>query len=211
MNAKTRKTIFVWLASLLVLIAALPINSAAAKGPITYDFNKSLLDWTIQTDDIRPAYSFELRYDVSPLGCAPIGCLPNGYANLKFRPSSAGAGAWLVVKVPTELDNGTKNVVVSFDAKNTGSCYACELVAYSSAQEPVKATQFLGAISPKDPQLNDNWQNYTFNTQVKTVANGSIYIALGLRSIPEMLGARSSGTGSVGLDNVSILVYPTEP
>src|SRR5438270_12971072 len=100
MNGKTRKTMFVWLASLLILITALPINSAAAKGLITYDFNKSLQDLGSRTDDANNQYSLTLQHDVSPLGCAPIACVPNGFANLKFTPASAGTGAWMMVKIP---------------------------------------------------------------------------------------------------------------
>jgi hypothetical protein len=114
----------------------------------------------------------------------------------------------MVVKVQTVQGNAPENMVVSFDTTNTGKCISCELVAYSSAQEPARAADFLQVISPKDPQVNDNWQNYTFNTRVKTLRDGNIYVALGLRSIPEMFGGVESATGSIGIDNVSISAYP---
>jgi hypothetical protein len=207
MNGKTRKLTLIWLASLAIVIAALPGSPVAAKNPTTFDFNKSLENWGSGADAANQ-YSLTLQHDVSPLGCAPIGCLPNGYANLKFTPASAGMGAWMIVKIPSVPTNGLENVMVSFDAKKTGKCNACELIAYVGAQEPLKAAHFVEALSPKDPPLNDNWQNYTYNTQIKTVEDGIVYLALGVRSIPEMRQAISSATGSVGFDNVTMVPYP---
>jgi len=204
MNGKTSKARFILFAGLLIVITALPTNPAAAKEPITYDFNKSLQDWNVQTDDSQPAYSLELQRDVSPLGCAPEGCIANGYANLKFSPSAAGVGAWIYLKVSSVPDNGREDVIVSFDAKNTGSGKMCALVAYADAHGPESASQFSEVISPKGPALDNNWQTYTFKTQVKTIEKGLIYIAVGLRSIPEMLNASDSATASIGFDNVTI-------
>src|SRR5438552_11554152 len=74
MNAKTRKITFIGLTSLLILIAALPINSAAAKGRVSYDFSKSLEDLVPGTDDVGNRYSLSLQYEVA----SPFGGLPNG-------------------------------------------------------------------------------------------------------------------------------------
>ena len=200
MNGKTK---MIWLAILLVFTMTLSARSAAAKGFIENDFSKTLGDLVIATDDIYQNVSLTLIKDEG----GPIGGLPNGYANLKFMPLKATTGVWMGVSIINPL-GGVETVHVQFQAKNTGSCVplkyigqTCVPMVYIGAEPPTSASQFKSLV---DPPLDDTWQDYSYDNQVKTVENGKIYVAIGWHGGQAMVKT----VGSVGFDNLSIVWHP---
>jgi hypothetical protein len=93
-------------------------------------------------------------------------------------------------------------VRVELDAMNTGGCEGCIPLVYVGTGKPVKGSQFV-EVADGNTKLTGEWTHFKHETRVK--ADQMIYVATGWRAAP---GMESGKTGSVGLDDITVMIYP---
>jgi hypothetical protein len=107
-------------------------------------------------------------------------------------------------------------VSVEFSMMDTGDCAACRPVIYVGSKSATDGTQFVAATpvgklagemasDANDVTLTDSWQ--TFKHDVLVRADGAIFVAVGWQG--SSIAGRQPGTGSVGVDTLSVRIYPT--